>query len=312
MLIKTFFCLCLYSGTLLITAAHAVDEIAGNNELRQAIQTAKNQQDSPFTLDVRCTDAQVRRVLQVYSAGVGVWNRHTQISLPWPLRSRLLGLLLDYDFPAFSDRYGEKAKSGKMEGPLRVSCEINFAIGSLQKSSAQLSDGPQSANFTDLAKALLNEAEPLAGKGLTIKNLTDGLDKLASGILASQVFSLRYVEIPSPGSALDGVIVRIGDGQLTRQVYTPGRVMGEPISDKLTVGQFHTLVETLQAVGFSDLPINLYALNQIELEVQVLGQRKTIIARPFSRLKTERTNKGQQGFNDLAVMLRQIKVEDEN
>jgi hypothetical protein len=308
MLIRTL--LFIFSWSL-ITAApviRAADDTTAVDELRQAITTARRQVDSPFSLDVRCTNEQARRSLQVFSSGVGVWNRSVQISLPWSTRGNLLGLLLTHDFPAFAPRYGDQAVAGKMDGPMRVSCEINFAINGLQKTSVQLYDGPQSSNFLSLANALLDESEPLAQHGVSSKDLRESLDKLASGVLAPQVFSLRYVETPSPGNTKDGMIIRIGDAQLTRQAYTPGRVMGKPSSQQLPADRFQILVQTLRSADFSNLPLNLYAEDQIELEVKVLGQRKTIIARPFSRLEKERTSVAQQHFDGLAELLRTLNT----
>jgi len=307
---------CLFLSCFLIVvpalaaAGEATDAVA-MQALKAAIEQGRDRPDSPYHLLVNCMDKQVMRALEVFPGGVAIWNHTLQISLPWPIRSELLGLLLRDDFPAFAPLYGEQNDLEDMDGAMRVSCQIEIEIGGLKKHSAQLYDGPQSAEFAALAAALLDRVQPLAAQGVGAKDLREGLGKLAEGALAPQVFSLRYLELPARGQQQPGFILRISDATVSRQAYAPGTVLAEPSRTALPACRFRQLMAAIGSADLPDLPVNLWSQAQIELEVQVLAHRKSVIARPFKRLQSNTDGPEQQRFDTLLGVIRKLGLEDE-
>ncbi len=294
----------------LATSDEVTDPLAAQ-ALTVAIEQGRDRPDSPYHLLVNCMDKQAVRALEVFPGGVAIWNRKLQISLPWSIRSELLGLLLRDDYPTFAPLYGEQNDLEDVDGAMRVSCQIELEIGTLKKHSAQLYDGPQSANFAALAAALLDKVQPLAAQGVEAKDLRDGLNKLAEGVLAPQVFTLRYVEIPARGQQQPGFILRINDAMVSRQAYTPGKVLAEPSRTVLADCRFQHLMAAIDSADLPDLPVNLWSQAQIELEVQVLAHRKTLMARPFTRLRSDIHGPEQQRFDTLLGVIRTLGLEDQ-
>jgi len=276
----------------------AVDETA----VRMSLEYARARENSPFDLYVFCTDKQARRALRVYPNGVAVWNHRLQVTLPWSLRDRLLGLLLKNNFPGFERRYGDAGDSDLMDGALRVSCRVSLRINGLSKVSEQLYDGPQKGSLRHLANGLLDSVQPLAAQGLGSSGLADGLRKLAAGKLDPQLLTLRYVVLPvqdgQPGS-----IVRVRDGRLSRQSYTPGQNIGSARESPLPACRFRPLLAAIEAANIPGLPLNLWSDQRIELEIRVLANRKTIVARPFTRLRADRAGPAQRRFDVLLGQL---------
>ena len=256
--------------------------------------------DIPFQLQVDCTDRGRQRSLHVIDGTVAVWGNERQVRLSAENRSALIDMLVDADFPHFAARYGETPKADKQEAPLRVSCRIHVAVQDLQKSSVQVLDGEQSEQLLGLARRLLDYIEPLAAAGVTAANLEDGLAKLADGTLQPAVLGLRLVTLPTKVGNGSGAILRIEGGQVTKQDYAPGQAIGPERVREPADCQLRDVVSALRGARFWELPVNVYADAVIELEVSVLSQRKTVIARPtFNRAPGD----GQAAFADLLTRL---------
>ncbi len=295
MSIRVFLLLILLCGAAHASTGGDAGKAPTATDLGQAIEQARTQADIPFTLEVHCTDKQARRALRIYPDGVATWNHELQLRPSRALRAELLGLLLQYDFPSFAESYGETGESDLMDGALRVSCRVFLAIDGLRKSSVQFYDGPQEAKLLGLAGALLDRLQPLTAAGTRVRSLADGIAKLASGKLDPQLMTLRYVVLPRRGGQ-PGSIVRVGDGRLSRQGYAPGREIGDISEAPMPACRIHQLLSILEAADIPGLPLNLWFEDRIQLEVAVLNHRKTIVARPFARLKASRSSPAQQRF----------------
>ena len=273
---------------------------ASADALTAALVAARDQPQTPFRLDVNCSDESSNRALVVYRGRIGVWGGDRQVVIGDATREGLLTRLLDAGFPSFEARYGGRSRAPRQEAPLRVTCRVHLELGGLSKTSVQLLEGAQSEALLSLAMGLLDDVEPLTANGVAPADLEDGLTKLANGELAGEALSLRLTALPSTPEGEDGYILRIEDGRLSRQVYAPGRVIGTPELRPLTECGRDEAVAALRGAAVWELPGNLQRNPATELSVAVLGHRTTIIARPgFSPASA----RDQAGFEHLIELL---------
>ncbi len=261
---------------------------------------------SPFHLQVNCTDKKGIRSLDLFPGGVTIWNGRSQVMLPEAARSALLSTLLEQDFSDFKPRYGGREQPAKSAAPARISCRIHINIETMQKFSVQQAGGEQSTPLTRLAAILLDQVETFAQSAVTPVDLPDALDKLSTGKLSAEVLRLRFVDIPASGDDTSGSILRLHGGNISRQAYSPGRVIAEQIWNRLDSDQYLALISALQAAQLASLPGNLWAEDQLEFEIHILTQKKVVLARPFSRLDATTQAPAQQRFNKLLPVLQQL------
>lgn len=256
---------------------------AGSDALNNAIEIAVDDPNTPFQLDVYCTDIQNRRSLTVFQGTVGVWNGERQVRLHADDRRALLQLLLDSGFADFEERYGEQRKADKQEAPLRATCRVSIAIAGHEKTSVQLLDGEQSPDLLGLAAALLDRIEPRGADGIVATSLEDGLVNLASGALAPELLELRLLRLPEDSRVATGFILRVRGGKISRQPYAPGDLVGEIDTRPLDACMARELVSALNNARVWDLPRNLRHEGTAELELAVLGSRYSVSARSSFR-----------------------------
>lgn len=254
-------------------------ETASDAALTAAIQAAKDDPNYPFRLDVNCNNDGQIRSLGLYRGRIAVLNRTRQVTLAPDERMALLDSLLDAGFPDFEETYGGRPKNEKQEAPLKVSCRIALEIAGMKKTSVQLFDAEQSADLLGLADRILDDVEKLAETGVEASDLGDGLDKIARGILAPDLLDLRLVSLPADAQTQDGYILRVEAAVISRQAYAPGRVIGTPQATPMTNCQMELMIDALRDSSFDALPQNLHRADTTELDVGVLGHRKSIIAR---------------------------------
>jgi len=271
--------------------------------LAEAIAAAR-EGGGPFRLRVDSLSAAGVRSLELFPSGVGIWNGRLQLRPDAALRRALLGALIEGGFPELAATYGGRLGGSQEGAALRVIRRIELELGGLAKSSVQLAEGEQSAALERLAETLLDLAATLVPEGVGADDLSDGLAKLAAGNLAPESFTLRFVELPPPGSGEAGSILRIAAGIATRQLYAPGREIGVPVPLALDAESWAGLLEAFRTAELANLPLNLWAEGQLELEVAVLEHRRTIVARPFSRLSPADRGPAQLHFEALAAALR--------
>lgn len=307
---RTLIFLCVFS--LFPATIVVADEDTGQGTAQDpeafavALQTALDTPGSPYQLQVNCTDEKGIRSFNLFPGGVAVWNGRSQLVVPVATRSELLKSLLDRDFPSFEARYGGGDRPDKKAAPARVTCRIWAKIGEMRKSSAQLAGGEQSAMMTGLAAELIDLVEPFAEKGVTPENLPDALGKLADGQLAPECLGLRFVDLPARDYTSPGTITRIRGGRISLQAYAPGRNVAEQNRKPLGNDEFMELIAALVAAEPSSLPGNLWSEDQLEFELQVLGHKKVVLARPFTRLAGKESSPAQQRFDALLLVLREL------
>jgi hypothetical protein len=297
---------CLLFGISTLPALALEAPTADETAVRQAITDARDK-NGPFDLEVFCTNNQARRALYIFPDGVAVWNHSLQLRLPQALRAGMLDLLLTHDFPSFLPRYGETEESDRMDEAFRVSCRVSLTVEGLTKVSEQFYDGPQEKRLLELAKALLDRVQPLEIRGTGAADLADGLAKLASGELDPKLLNLRYVTLPASKDQ-PGNIFRINATRISRQRYTPGENIGAVEWTSLSSCDYQKLMRAIEAADIPVMPVNLWSNDHIELEVQVLDHRKSIVAQPFTRLRESRSSQAQVRF---AALLTELDKLDE-
>jgi len=295
---------------LLFCASCAVasdDNVPVPNKLATSIQHALDTPGTPYHLQVNCTDNKGNRSFELFSGGVTVWNRRSQINLPESARASLLTTLIERDFPGFDEIYGGQVRPEKSAAPARISCRVRLGIDNLEKSSVQMVGGDPSAKLSDLAAELLDQVEEYSDIAVTPNDLEDALVKLANKQLAPQTLQLRFVELPDRDSHSSGCILRLTGGQLSQQAYSPGQEVGELSKKPLNEAQFTRLLEAIQSAQITRLSGNMWSEDRIELEVQVLAHKKVILARRFSRLDSTAQDSAQQRFDKLIQVLRETR-----
>ena len=261
-------------------------------------------QDSPaFELQVYCTDIKGIRGFDLYPSGVAIWKEATQLRLAGPQRSALLNEMRDAGFADFEPLYGRVDEPEEAEPAFRVSCQVALQVDGMEKSSAQMADGPQSAELTSLAAALLDQVEPLLTDGVSADSLQDGLEKLVSGVLAPEALKLRLLFLPGGEDGKAGSVLRIDAGRASRQIYSPGRELGTESWTTLGPCRIAELAKAIKQADLADVPVNLWSSDHIELAVQLLAYDKTVTARQFTRLKSKDLGAPQQRFNELVKLL---------
>jgi len=310
MQIRNLFFLCTVSFLSAVITTSEAGAYHGNppasEELAAALQRSSEIPETPFQLQVNCTDQKGIRSFDLFAGGVTIWNRRSQVMLPAATRSALLKTLIDQNFPKFETRYGGRERPAKEAAAARISCRVWIRIEELQKSSVQQAGGEQSTQLTKLAADLLDQVEQFAQNGVTPADLQDALDKLSDGQLAPQVLRLRFVDLPDKDSNKSGSILRLRGGKVSRQAYSPGHVIEEQVWVPLEQPQYRTLVTALQTAQPESLPGNLWSEDQLEFEVQVLAHKKVVLVRPFTRLDPTGQGPEQQRFDTLLLELRKL------
>ena len=284
----------------LLMSPVSADLPADAKAFSRSLRAARDAPGIPLSLDVECTHGSGRRSIEVIRDHVAVWNGALQVRLDEADRASLIDLLIDADFASFEERYGDVRKPEKLEAPLRVSCRVHAEVDGVEKTSVQLFDGEQSAELLGLARALIDVVEPKAGEGESARSIEDGLAKIAAGKLAPELLDLRWLGLPDTGNGQKGFIVRISRGRIEFQPYTPGEAIGETASSALTAGRLDLLIRAFEKAEFWRLPLNLRADGLNEIELTILDQERTVIARPTFKAATP----GQQAaFADLPADL---------
>jgi|GEM_PF-2800132 len=275
------------TATMTATDAATPDASAVSAALAAAADGA------PYHLIVHCADEAGIRAFELFPDGVAIWRSASQIQVPETVQRSLIHLLQSGDFANFRANYGGKQDSGKAEpapakagkAPLTIRCRITFDGQGLTKTSIQDLYGHQFAGILELSDSLLDQVEPLAADAISARDLDDGLAKLAAGELSPQVFALRLVALPGAGSDEAGFILRVENGNLSRRPYAPGRQLGDAGSEPVTRADLERMIAAVQEADFTSLPTNVYADDQLEVEVRVLDHHKAVLARPFTSLQ---------------------------
>lgn len=269
---------------LLVFMSAQAGETADAEALERALIAAREDTATPFALDVACREETRHRSARIFSSGAGAWDRTVQVRIDDAVRNALIDDLLEAGFARFEPRYGGQDKPEKAEAPLRILCRIKAQVDGLEKMSVQAAYGEQSAVFMRLASTLLDRLEPLAADGISAGGLDEALAMLARGELAPETLSLRLVRLPPKTSeAAAGAIVRFDGLRHSRQPYDPGQAIGPVQSIRASPETAARIAAAAATAGFSSLPVNVAGTGYTELELEVLGHARTVIAREFTR-----------------------------
>jgi len=249
-----------------------------------ALSAAANDDQTPFSMQVHCTDDKGIRSLILHSNGVVIWNGERQARLGPEDRTALLQLLLNAEFPAFSAQYGGKPVSGNTgaadsEAPIIVLCSIDVQADQMEKSTYQDVNGERSDPFMSLAASLLDHVEPLGEKGAGAISFADGLDKLNSGKLAPEALTIRILHMPED-EAVMGMIIDVSSGRYSRREYRPGVRVGEPQTTIMTSKLLETILSALSSADVKSLPANLTTADTYQMKVWLLQHELSVRARP--------------------------------
>ncbi|HVS62153.1 MAG TPA: hypothetical protein VMT85_01490 [Thermoanaerobaculia bacterium] len=276
--------------------------------MADALRAERAAPEPSYRLRVDCDGERGVRRLEVFRSGAAIWELHTHVMLPVQTRVDLLHRLDEGGFVALEPRYGGKPEATKEPArALRIVCRIELELDGVRASSIQFADGEQSKALRSLANALLDAVAPLAASGTRVDGLEQGLELLSRGDLLPEGFELRFVELPRPGTTtVPGTILRVEHRTATTRVYLPGVELGEPVSTELSDDAFRSLIGELVAANLQSLPVNLWAEDQLDLEVRVLGHQRSIQARPFSRLGSDTLGEAQRRFDRLVEAIRAL------
>lgn len=260
-----------------------------------------------FGFSVHCRDENAIRSARLYPRGIAVWGGKLQLSVESGLRRALVNDLVSAGFSSFVPHYGGKTESGGSSGPLRISCSIEVSVNGLHKISVQIADGEQSKALASLAATLLDRLEPLAASGIGADSLEDGLQKMARGVLAPDILTVRLVRMPEKHDDADGDIVRIDAARWSWQAYAPGKAGGAADWNPLPVDFARELADAAISARFWALPVNVPGNAHREIEIRVLNHRKTVISRAFTRIEPGTLTAEKDRFDAVADAVRQVR-----
>lgn len=298
----------LFLGALLANRdARAEPDPEADSALKTALVEARDR-GREFHLRVRCASDKGARRLQLFPDGIAIWENRAELFVEAEERRELAGILLDKGFTDLEAEYGGKIKATRQQAPLRVSCLVEFDVNGVRKRSQQYVDGFQSQALRELANALLDRVAPLVdARGTEASSLTDGLEKLATEQLSSHAFYLRLLELPA--DRRDGSVMEIQGDSVSIRTYSQGSDVGDRETFDIQRSGTERIAKVLHRSGIESMPVNLWAQGLVELEVRILGHRKTTIARDFMRMTPDGPGEAQKRFNRLISELQQIRSE---
>jgi len=291
----------------------ATPVIASGDENQTATQTLTEAalgqvraDQKPFHLEVDCGSERGPRSLVLYPNAIAHWDGRFEYRASAAEQKAFLDLLIQNQFTELAPAYGGKqGHSLSAKAPARISCRIEFKSGDFYKQSHQFVDNYQSPDLHRLANALLDSAERSArARGVAAADLMDGLNKIATGELSGHALRLRLLALPEDGTV--GRIFEVVDGQFRVRDYAPGRTLGENRSSSVTEPELVAIVKAIQTADIEALPVNLWSEGQTELQVEVLGHRKTLIGRQFLRLTASSLGDQQRRFNRMISELQRV------
>ena len=252
----------------------------------------KRQAWSDLRIDTECRTEDGLRSATVFGSGVGVWNRERQITLPREEVVALLQELAASRFPRMRETYGEG------EEEVQLICRVRLDLDGLSKQVLQLATGPASPELMRLAGRILEVAEEAGRDGPGASSLSDGLEKIAHGELAPELLTLYVLrQSEAPGSTA-GWKLALQGGQAILQ-RDPAPDGEEPRTLRLGAAEIAGLAGQLAAVRLEELPVNLWAPEYTDIEIRVLGGKRSFQARRFAGMTPATHGEAQQRFDRL-------------
>jgi hypothetical protein len=252
-----------------------------------------------------CGDDGSLTEVRIFGSGVGVWNRGRQFTLEPARVTALLEHLRAVGFSRFQELYGAIEEEVPVPGEgaasaLQVVCRVALTIDDVTKQSAQLSDGPRSAELRELADRILALGRGPGATGVAAASLDDGLAKIAEGTLAPEVLSVLLHRKPDARAAAagePGFLLRIEGGRATVRPFTSSAGYGAPVTVDLDGPAAARLAERLAEARPGELPLNLYARHYTDLVIEVLDRKVQIQARAFTGMTPTTHGEAQKRFD---------------
>lgn len=266
---------------------------------RALAQALERRSWSDLRIDTECRTEAGFRSARVFNSGVGIWNRERQLTLS---REQVLALLQDFQaagFPRMEETYGGSAgKPGKagQSAALELICRVRLELDGAARQAVQLSKGPTSPELMALAGRVLMVAEEAARSGPGADSITQGLERIARGELAPEMLSLHVLrQSEAPGAAEGWQLDLEGSRATVRR--NPAPEGEEPRTVRLTPAEIAELAGRLAAARWDELPVNLWAPEYTDLQIEVLKGRRSLQARQFAGMTPATHGEAQQRFD---------------
>jgi hypothetical protein len=263
---------------------------------RALAQALERRAWNDLRLDTECrTDAGFRSA-RVFTSGVGIWNRERQLELS---RKEVLALLERFQaagFPRMEETYGGNNAEPDDRAALELICRVRLELDGAVKQAVQLSKGKTSPELMALAGHILKVAEEAARSGPTAASLTQGLEKISRGELAPELLSLHVVRQSEAPGARQGWQLDL-EGDRATLGSNPVREGEEPRTVQLTPAEISDLAGRLAAARWEELPVNLWAPEYTDLQIEVLKGRRSLQARQFAEMTPATHGEAQQRFD---------------
>jgi hypothetical protein len=235
---------------------------------------------------------------RIYGDGIGLWYGAKQFSVD---KSKVLSLMKTtrrIRFGAFPLRVGGEEEEGKEEREIQA--RISVRVGDLRHVVLVLGEEKPDKELEELARAVLAIGTKAEKRGVTIGSLNEGIEKLASGVLAPQTLEVLAQRTTSatagPEPAENWILIASGKRIRDREVPR-GKVATSERVFPLTDAEFRELLSLLKENKVSDLPRNLYSERYSRLRIQILNQVATVEARRFSGMSPETNPEARTRFD---------------
>ncbi|NOZ78757.1 MAG: hypothetical protein GXP48_06170 [Acidobacteria bacterium] len=232
------------------------------------------------------------RSLSVYGRGFGVWNRGRQFKLTKDQIRSCLKVLEAYHFTSMPARIGagELKEGGTLQekrgdNVTQMIRSVTLTVAGMSKTVEQDNEAPESKAFKKMVAAIVTVCRPAAAKGMTAKDLQDGLEKIASGALAPELLlvSINAPELRSLKSQDgQGWKLTIANARLTAQRWTLRNGPAAPVRRWLSEEEIRSLAHVLATSHAASLPGNLDLPGYLQLSISVLNHGRTLMARRYA------------------------------
>ena len=285
------------------------EEDSTDRALAEALDRAVNDDWKDFYFSCDCSTESGRNSVEIYGSGTAIWAGRAQFKFDRQQLRTILGLVLEYDFPAMEETYGGKEDpSVPGEFAIRVTCLIQLTLDGISKQVAQLYGGRQSREMRQLAEEIIKFSEVQGREGVETESLQDALSKLATGELAPEILDLLVYRKPDPEALQAGVsgwLLRVQGYQASAQPLSPGGLK-EPRLLDLDDASVRSLSSVLADLEVGDLPLNLYADDYTDLSLKVLQWKKSVQARQFAGMTPATHGQKQSRFDRLLETIAQL------
>lgn len=266
--------------------------------------------------------------VEVFSSGVGIWNRRRQFTLSESQLRSILESFRAADFASMPDVFGkgsrkapprwqealDKARGGA-RAATKINCRVSLRLDGELKQVAQTTKGEPSVPFRRLADEIFETCREPASAGIAADDLNDGLTQVAEGSLAPEVLRLTMNRKPHRDATVDGWLLDLRGPEVTTRSFVPRQGYGDPIRLSLDAEAFTRLARTLAEQDLADLPVNLWAEHYTTVKLEVLGRKSQVEARRFDGMEPQQHGELQQRFDrvvdELARLHRRVLADGE-